>query len=125
MSPSRPNQSKGRAHAYPDISRRAKYAHDRALVPVESEPELETETANEPGFDEIYDLPEPVAGAVTVLDALNTVAGPAAEAMFLSVEDARQELRHLSHFPGARSVLSDLYRPAARPVCSRLFPDRR
>jgi len=89
---------------------------------IEAEPELETETANELGFDEIYDVPEPVPGAVTVLDALNTVAGPAAEAMFLSVEDARQELRHLSHFPGARSVLSDLYRAAVPGASANARP---
>lgn len=73
-------------------------------------------------LDEIYDVPEPVSGAVTVLDALHTVAGPAAEAMFLSIEDARQEARHLSHFPGARSVLSDLYRAAVPGASANARP---
>ena len=54
----------------------------------------------------------PTDGAVALLDALHMVAGPAAEAMFLSIEDARQERKHLAPFPGARSVLSDLYRAA-------------
>ena len=54
----------------------------------------------------------PTDGAVSLLDALHMVAGPAAEAMFLSIEDARQERKHLAPFPGARSVLSDLYRAA-------------
>lgn len=51
----------------------------------------------------------PTEGAVSLLDALHMVAGPAAEAMFLALEDARQERRHLMPFPGARSVLADLY----------------
>ena len=89
---------------------------------IEAEPELDAETADELELDEIYDVPEPVSGAVTVLDALNTVAGPAAEAMFLSVEDARQERRHLSHFPGARSVLSDLYRAAVPGASANARP---
>ncbi len=89
---------------------------------IEAEPEVESETADELELDEIYDVPEPVSGAVTVLDALNTVAGPAAEAMFLSVEDARQERRHLSHFPGARSVLSDLYRAAVPGASANARP---
>ena len=89
---------------------------------IEAEPGVETETANGLGFDEIYDVPAPVSGAVTVLDALNTVAGPAAEAMFLSVEDARQERRHLAHFPGARSVLSDLYRAAVPGASANARP---
>ncbi len=54
----------------------------------------------------------PTDTAVPLLDALGTVAGPAAEAMFLSIEDARQERKHLAPFPGARSVLADLYRAA-------------
>jgi hypothetical protein len=54
----------------------------------------------------------PVETAVPLLDALGSVAGPAAEAMFLSIEDARQERKHITPFPGARSVLADLYRAA-------------
>src|SRR5665811_2095302 len=65
---------------------------------------------------------EPGAGSVTLLDALHSVAGPAAEAMFLSIEDARQERRHLAHFPGARSVLSDLYRAAVPGASANARP---
>jgi hypothetical protein len=72
----------------------------------EPEPSDEEETAYR--YD---DVPSETV-AVPLLDALGTVAGPAAEAMFLSIEDARQERRHLAPFPGARSVLSDLYRAA-------------
>jgi hypothetical protein len=54
----------------------------------------------------------PAETAVPLLDALGSVAGPAAEAMFLAIEDARQERKHIAPFPGARSVLADLYRAA-------------
>ena len=50
--------------------------------------------------------------AMRLLEALNEVGGPAAEAMFMSLEDARQERRHFADFRGARSVLSDLYTAA-------------
>ena len=86
--------------------------------------EPDTELFEEEDTDEIYDVPdpEPSSGAVTVLDALSTVSGPAAEAMFLSIEDARQERTHLSHFPGARSVLSDLYRAAVPGASANARP---
>ena len=48
---------------------------------------------------------EPVA----LLDALDRAGGPAAEAMFLTVEDARQETQYLDVYPGVRSVLGDLW----------------
>ncbi len=48
--------------------------------------------------------------AVPLLHALNSIGGPAAEAMFLSIEDARQERIHFDAYPGAGSVLRDLYR---------------
>ncbi len=50
--------------------------------------------------------------AVALLDALLEAGGPAAIAMFLSLEDARQELVYFAGYPGARSVLADLYRAA-------------
>ncbi len=46
---------------------------------------------------------------VPLLDALSTTGGAPAEALFLALEDARQETAHLSAYPGARSVLADLY----------------
>lgn len=57
----------------------------------------------------LEDLVEDEAKAVPLLHALNEVAGPAAEALFLSLEDARQERVHFAQYPGAGSVLSDLY----------------
>lgn len=47
-----------------------------------------------------------------LLDALEAVGGPPAEALFLSLEDARQERVHFARYPGAASVLADLYRAA-------------
>jgi hypothetical protein len=70
------------------------------------------------GFDTDRDEPpdiEPAAApesAVSLLDALAEAGGPAAVAMFLSLEDARQELVYFAGYPGARSVLADLYRAA-------------
>ena len=48
--------------------------------------------------------------AVPLLAALNAIGGGAAEAIFLSIEDARQERIHFDAYPGAGSVLRDLYR---------------
>lgn len=49
---------------------------------------------------------------VELLAALAESGGPVVEALFFTLEDARQERQHLSHYPGARSVLADLYRAA-------------
>lgn len=46
---------------------------------------------------------------VSLLDAISSIGGPAAEALFFSLEDARQERVLLDGFEGVRSVLSDLY----------------
>jgi len=51
-------------------------------------------------------------GSVDVLTALRHVGGPVAEALFFTLEDARQEVQSLGHYPGARSVLTDMYRAA-------------
>jgi hypothetical protein len=60
------------------------------------------------------DIDEPLPeDPVPLLDALDRAGGPPAEAMFLAVEDARQEAQHMGVYPGARSVLADLYTPAA------------
>jgi hypothetical protein len=67
-------------------------------------PEL-TEDDIQVGHDEESD-----PGAVPLLHALNAIGGPAAEALFLSIEDARQERIHFDAYPGAGSVLRDLYR---------------
>lgn len=47
---------------------------------------------------------------VELLAALEQAGGPVAEALFFALEDARQERRGLGVYPGARSVLADLYR---------------
>lgn len=54
----------------------------------------------------------PPAAEFALLDALREAGGEAAEALFMGVEDARQERRHLAAYAGARSVLRDLYRAA-------------
>jgi hypothetical protein len=68
-------------------------------------------------LDETRTLPEdwPVEGQVEVdakidlLTALERTERPVAEVLFFSLEDARQERQGLSVYPGARSVLQDLY----------------
>jgi hypothetical protein len=47
---------------------------------------------------------------VDVLTALDAAGGAVAETLFFTLEDARQERRGLVAYPGARSVLADLYR---------------
>jgi hypothetical protein len=47
---------------------------------------------------------------VDLLKALHTAGGPVAEALFFTLEDARQEARGLVAYPGAQSVLTDIYR---------------
>lgn len=59
---------------------------------------------------------------VPLLDALDRAGGPAAEALFLTVEDARQEWQHLGAYPGARSVLGDLYRASVPAAIGRAKP---
>ena len=68
-------------------------------------------------LEETRPVPEgwPVAGKrdpeakVDLLTALERTERPIAEVLFFSLEDARQEVQGLSGFPGARSVLEDLY----------------
>jgi hypothetical protein len=67
-------------------------------------------------------LEEPAEEPVPLLDALGSAGGPAAEAMFFTVEDARQEFRHLDVYPGARSVLGDLYRAALPAAMEKARP---
>lgn len=68
-------------------------------------------------LDEVRELPEdwPVEGGpapaaeMDLLTALEHTDRPVAEVIFFSLEDARQEAQGLSIYPGARSVLQDLY----------------
>ena len=82
-------------------------------------------------FDELRPLPpewfpdadEPLSETpVALLTALDRAGGPAAEAMFLAVEDARQEIQNLHVYPGARSVLGDLYRASIPAAMGRARP---
>lgn len=59
---------------------------------------------------------------VPLLDALERAGGPAAEALFLAIEDARQESHNLNVYPGARSVLADLYVASAPAAMGRARP---
>lgn len=69
------------------------------------------------------DLDEPLPeDPVSLLDALDRAGGPAAEAMFFALEDARQEIQALSVYPGARSVLADLYSSAVPAAMGRSRP---
>ncbi|HHC08299.1 MAG TPA: hypothetical protein ENK55_06250 [Actinobacteria bacterium] len=57
-----------------------------------------------------------------LLDALAEIGGPPAEALFLSLEDARQERRHFAAYPGAWSVLGDLYRVSMPEAMAKARP---
>ncbi len=77
-----------------------------------------------PDDDPPIDLPPEAdpATPVRLLDALAEVGGPAAEALFLSLEDARQERTLLAAYAGARSVLADLYRSATPQAMQNARP---
>ena len=52
------------------------------------------------------------SGHLDLLAALARAGSPVTEVIFFTLEDARQERRGLRVYPGARSVLADLYRAA-------------
>ncbi len=56
---------------------------------------------------------------VDLLTALEHTNRPVAEILFFSLEDARQERQGLEMYPGARSVLADLYTSAFGQAVSR------
>jgi len=68
-------------------------------------------------LDEVRELPDgwPIEGPIAegveldLLTALERTEKPVAEVLFFSLEDARQEIQGLATYPGARSVLDDLY----------------
>ena len=62
------------------------------------------------------------AEETTLLEALAHAGGPPAEALFFALEDARQERRGMASYPGARSVLEDLYRAALPDALRRSGP---
>jgi len=78
-------------------------------------------------LDETRELPEswpiesdsPPNGPIDLLTALERTNRPVAEILFFSLEDARQERQGLSVYPGARSVLADLYMSSLAHAISR------
>jgi hypothetical protein len=76
-------------------------------IPAEWLPEDATEIAEDP---------------VPLLDALAEAGGPAAEALFLALEDARQEIAHMSAYRGAQSVLEDMYAAASPDALAHARP---
>lgn len=78
--------------------------------------------------EDVPEPPEPGADAaddqedMPLLDALTEAGGAAAVAMFLSLEDARQELVYFAGYPGARSVLADLYQAATAGAMKEARP---
>ena len=56
---------------------------------------------------------------VDLLTALQRTGGELAVLMFFALEDARQEQRGLLNYPGARSILDDLYRAAAPTMATK------
>ncbi len=80
-------------------------------IPQEAPLLFEDEDVQEAIEMEGYDAPAvaPNEQPVALLDAISSIGGPAAEALFFSLEDARQERVLLDGFGGVRSVLSDLY----------------
>jgi hypothetical protein len=73
-----------------------------------------------PADDEPDAEAEPAAEAeVDLLTALERTNKPVAEVLFFSLEDARQEAQGLAMYPGARSVLQDLYLSSLGQAISR------
>jgi hypothetical protein len=78
-------------------------------------------------LDETREVPEswPIEGEfapdvkVDLLTALERTNKPVAEVLFFSLEDARQEAQGLAAYPGARSVLADLYMSSLSQAISR------
>ena len=100
---------------------------EEAMVPVglfqlgEMEEDLVRPDVTEDDID--FDgEPGPDPSALSILEALHAVGGPAAEAMFLSIEDARQERINFDAYPGAGSVLKDLYRTSVGHAMAHARP---
>jgi hypothetical protein len=86
-------------------------AEDPGEVPLEDQSPLMFEEDMPEAPTPVPDDEEPAdpGTPVTLLDALSQAGGAAAEALFLSLEDARQEAVYFAGYGGARSVLADLY----------------
>ncbi|MYD05120.1 MAG: hypothetical protein F4X21_09410 [Acidimicrobiia bacterium] len=59
---------------------------------------------------------------IGLFDALQVAGGPPAEVLFFAIEDARQERHGLKDYPGARSVLQDIYRNSTRGAIKAAGP---
>lgn len=57
---------------------------------------------------------------VDLLLHIEQTGGPVAEVLFFALEDARQEAQGLVNYPGARSVLADIYQAALPATLSRV-----
>lgn len=64
----------------------------------------------------------PADDPVPLLDAIDRAGGKAAEAFFFALEDARQERQGLHFYPGARSVLEDIYRASITEAMANSGP---
>lgn len=51
---------------------------------------------------------------------IDQTGGPVAEVLFFALEDSRQEVQGLANYPGARSVLADIYEAALPATLSRV-----
>ena len=65
---------------------------------------------------------DPPEKELPLLEAIEGAGGPPAEALFFAIEDARQERQGLGAYPGARSVLEDLYRASLASAFRRSGP---
>jgi hypothetical protein len=114
-------------HAFKPTSGEDEAEFEEAMVPVglfqlgEMEEDLVRPDITEDDVD--FDGEDTVdPSAMSLLEALNAVGGPAAEALFLSIEDARQERINFDAYPGAGSVLKDLYRTSVGHAMAHARP---
>ena len=70
-------------------------------------------------FGETADVTD---GEFNLLDALGRAGGKAAESLFFALEDARQERQGLELYPGAFSVLTDLYQASVTHAINTTTP---
>lgn len=70
----------------------------------------------------LADGKEAPEGDFDLLEALNRAGGKAGEALFFSLEDARQERQGLTQYPGAQSVLTDMYQAATTEALANSGP---
>jgi hypothetical protein len=114
-------------HAFRHESPQEEADYEEAMVPVglfqlgEMEDDLIRPDLTEDDMD-FDEETKSTPNGVSLLDALHAIGGPAAEAMFLSIEDARQERVNFDAYPGAGSVLRDLYRTSVGHAMAHARP---